>query len=253
MTADEYLDSILRREAVDTGLHSPVRGCQTLLMPHLREWAGGQLVGVSPSGSFAKGTANASGTDIDLFISLKEDTRSTLAEIYDSLFERMRAGQLSPRRQNVSIGVRVGAFEVDLVPAKRQGLYGQDHSLHRSRANTWTKTNVATHIQLVAGSGRRNEIRVLKLWRSQKNLDFPSFYLELTAIEALRGASSGSLATNVIRVFEYLRDRFEMARVIDPANTNNVLSDELTQGAKGAIRQAAADAIRAAYWEEIVQ
>ncbi|MFC4172461.1 nucleotidyltransferase domain-containing protein [Microvirga sp. GCM10011540] len=253
MTADEYLHGILKREAVDTGPFAPVRGCQTLLLPHLREWAGGQLVSVSPSGSFAKGTANASGTDIDLFISLKEDTRNPLGEIYDSLFEKLRAKQLSPRRQNVSIGVRIRGFDVDLVPARRQGPVGEDHSLYRNRADTWTKTNVARHIALVASSGRRNEIRVLKLWRNQKNLDFPSFYLELTAIEALKGGATGSLSTNILQVFEYLRDRFETARVIDPANTNNVLSDELTQAAKAAIRQAATDAIRAAYWEEIVQ
>ena len=243
MTADEYLYSILKREAVDTGPFAPARGCQTLLLPHLREWAGGQLVSVSPSGSFAKGTANVSGTDIDLFISLKEDTRNTLGEIYDSLFEKLRAKQLSPRRQNVSIGVRIRGFEVDLVPAKRQGPFGEDHSLYRNRADTWTKTNVARHIASVAGSGRRNEIRVLKLWRNQKNLDFPSFYLELTAIEALKGGATGRLSTNILRVFEYLRDRFETARVTDPANTNNVLSDEV----------AAIDALEAAYLEEIVQ
>ena len=68
MTADEYLLAILQRENVDTGLFSPVRNVQTRLEPIIREWAGGQLLGVSPSGSFAKGTANHSGTDIDLFI-----------------------------------------------------------------------------------------------------------------------------------------------------------------------------------------
>jgi len=35
-----------------------------------------------PSGSFAKGTANRSGTDIDLFISLTSGTPDTLKEIY---------------------------------------------------------------------------------------------------------------------------------------------------------------------------
>ena len=83
MTADEYLLAILQRENVDTGLFSPVRNVQTRLEPIIREWAGGQLLGVSPSGSFAKGTANHSGTDIDLFISLAHDTTQTLKEIYN--------------------------------------------------------------------------------------------------------------------------------------------------------------------------
>jgi hypothetical protein len=252
MTADQYLCHILSREAVNRGPHSPVMSCQALLLPILQQWAGNQLAGVAPSGSFAKGTANASGTDIDLFISLKSDTTNTLREIYDSLFERMRHHQFSPRRQNVSIGVKVGGFDVDLVPAKRQDLFGGDHSLFRNRTGTWTKTNVATHIELVSGSGRLDEIRILKLWRTQKGLDFPSFYLELAVIEALRTVYHGSLSANVRIVFEYLRDGFMKARIQDPANTNNILSDELTQEAKAAIRRAAIHALGARYGGEIV-
>ena len=108
MTADEYLQNILAREAVDTSATSPVRGVQTALQPILIKWAGTQLRGVHPSGSFAKGTANLSGTDIDLFISLKSDTTNQLKEIYSSLVEKMQAEGYAPKQQNVSINIRVG-------------------------------------------------------------------------------------------------------------------------------------------------
>jgi len=68
MTADQYLQTILAREAVDTSSTSPVRKIRDTLYPLLSEWAGNMLRGVYPSGSFAKGTANHSGTDIDLFV-----------------------------------------------------------------------------------------------------------------------------------------------------------------------------------------
>ena len=74
MSADIYLQSILDRETVDTGLFSPVRNVQTVIYPVIKAWAGEMLVSVSPSGSFSKGTANKSGTDIDLFVSLSEQT-----------------------------------------------------------------------------------------------------------------------------------------------------------------------------------
>jgi tRNA nucleotidyltransferase (CCA-adding enzyme) len=86
VTADSYLQAILKREVVDTGIFSPVRNVQTQILPAITEWASDRLVDVSPSGSFAKGTANKSGTDIDLFISLSEDTTETLKEIYEKLF-----------------------------------------------------------------------------------------------------------------------------------------------------------------------
>jgi len=252
MTPDGYLQNILTRESVDTDLFSPIRGVQAALEPTIREWAGNRLLNVSPSGSFAKGTANLSGTDIDLFISLSPDTVEPLKEIYSKLFNWMNSRGYSPRRQNVSINVRVNGYDVDLVPGKRQDHYSTDHSLYRRRADTWMKTNVATHVNYIRQSGRASEIRILKLWRNQKGLDFPSFYLELTALKALIGRY-GTLAGNVWQVLEYLRDNFVNARVLDPANTNNIVSDDLTIAERLKIKAAADKARQATNWGEIVK
>ena len=251
MTADTYLQTILTREAVNTSATSPVLGVLATLRPILNEWAGAQLRTLHPSGSFAKGTANHSGTDIDLFISLKNDTTNTLKDIYSSLFEKMKAQGYAPKQQNVSINVRVGGYDVDLVPAKHQGGNSEDHSLYRRRADTWTLTNVVKHITTVRNSGRISESRILKLWRNQKQLDFPSFYLELTVIPALSGAH-GTISQNVWTAFEYLRDRFPNARVVDPANTNNVISDDLSATDKTKISNAAGHALKATDWNQIV-
>lgn len=251
MSADEYLQRILQREAVDTGPYSAVRNVQAQIQPVIREWAGNLLVAVSPSGSFAKGTVNKSGTDIDLFISLAQNTPETLKQIYDSLFQRMTDRGYSPKRQNVSINVKVNGYSVDLVPAKRQDIYSDDHSLYRRKAGTWTKTNVTTHINSVRQGGRIYETRIVKLWRNQKGLDFPSFYLELTVINALFG-QYGTLSNNVWKVFQYLRDTFSNARVVDPANTNNIISDDLTIAERATVKSAAAQALQASNWGQIV-
>lgn len=164
-----------------------------------------------------------------LFISLKNDITNTLKEIYDSLHSTMQANGYTPNQQNVSINVRVGGHDVDLVPAKHQGGAKEDRSLYRRRADTWTQTNVIKHISTVENGGRAAELRVLKLWRDQKGLDLPSFYLEMTAINALSG-KWGARSDNVWTVLQYLRDRFPNARVVDPANTNNIISDDLSAG-----------------------
>lgn len=252
MSADDYLQGILSREAVDTGIFSPVRSVQSEIQPVLAGWAGNKLIGVNPSGSFAKGTANKSGTDIDLFISLSEQTTETLKDIYDKLFDKMNSTGYSPKRQNVSINVCVNGYKVDLVPAKRQNMFSTDHSLYRSKADSWTKTNVITHITHVSSSGRTSEMRIIKLWRNQKGLDFPSFYLELIVMKALSGRVFGTLSGNVWKVFEYLRDSLLTARVVDPANTNNIVSDDLTAAEKGRIRAVAVAALCATDWNQIV-
>jgi len=255
MTGSQYLNTILARETVDTGPNSPVRRVQTTLMPLIEEWAGNVLLGVHPSGSFMKGTAVLSGTDIDLFISISENCTDTLKQLYDKLFNRLKERGYAPKQQNVSINIKVGSYSVDLVPAKRQNSATFDHSLYRRRAQTWTKTNVLRHIAHVIAAGRQQETRVIKLWRNQKNLDFPSFYLELVVIEALSGwnAATTNLESRVQRIFDYLRESLPGARFIDPANTNNIVSDDLTIAEKRAISAAAGTARSAPYWEEIVR
>jgi hypothetical protein len=252
MTADEYLQLILNRETVDTGTPSPVRRVQAVLSPIISEWANNLLLNIHPSGSFMKGTANSSGTDIDLFISLSEQVAQSLKEIYQRLSVRMKEEGYAPKEQNVSINIRVNGYSVDLVPAKRQGGYGDDHSLYRRREDSWIKTNVVTHINHVYLSGRQREIRILKLWRDQKRLDFPSFYLELAAINALPRQIPETLSGNVLRVFQYLKDRIGQARIVDPANTNNFVSDDLSLADKAKIKTAADAALRAGNWNEIV-
>lgn len=251
--SDPYLNHILLRETVDTGIFSPIRQVQQKLSPSVQRWANRFLLGVAPSGSFAKGTANRSSTDIDLFISLHQDVPDPLSDIYESLFNRLRGDGYAPRRQNVSIGVTVAGVKVDLVPGKRQNAYTTDHSLFRKKAGTWTKTNVTTHVNHILAAGRQRETRILKLWRNQKGLDFPSFYLELTVIAALaRAGVLNSLSDNVRLCLEYISENLSRARVVDPANTNNVISDDLAAGTKTMIERTAGTALGGS-WTKFVR
>lgn len=252
MNADQYLLGILQRETVAiSGPTAPAPSVLTSLRNPIVQWARQWLVAIQPSGSYAKGTAIRGGTDVDIFISLRPETPGTLREIYYNLHTFMGQLGYSPMSQNVSIGIRVGAHNVDLVPARRQDNFGTDHSVYRRRADTWTKTNVLKHISYVRSANRLRETRLIKLWRNQKKLDFPSFYLELAVIEALRGTTSTSLSTNVLKVLEYLRDKFANARLIDPANTNNVISDDLTVMDRAAIKNTAAKAL-VGTWGDVV-
>jgi len=145
MSPDQYLRSILARERVDTTSSSPILGVLHIIAPLMHQWAGQYLAGIAPSGSFAKGTANQSGTDIDIFVSLSSSITYTLKEIYNSLFKFLQDNGYTPLKQNVSINITVNGYSSDIVPSKRQGARGDDHSLYRRKADTWTKTNVDLH------------------------------------------------------------------------------------------------------------
>lgn len=254
MSGDSYLQSVVSTCFVLTGEGSVAFSAAQSLYPMIQRWAGVQLRGVNFSGSYAKGTAIKGRTDVDLFISLKADTKETLKEIFDSLCGRVRSqGYQSARKQNVSIHIVHGAVEVDLVPALHLGGNTEDHWLYVNKTNKERiKTNVNTHIGVVANSGRINEIILAKRWRNLHGLEFPSFYLELAVIEALRGRQSGQLADNFWAVLGYLAGDFDKARFVDPANTNNIISEDTTVAEKQAIKNKALESRRQQNWDTIV-
>ena len=157
-----------------------------------------------------------------------------------------------PRRQNVSIGITYNGVKIDLVPGRiQQGTYNY-HSLYKRKISSWIQTNVNLQIETIIRYNRSREIRSLKIWRNLHKLDFPSFYLELTVIEALKGRSTMSLADNVLIALNYIKLHLSSARVEDPANSNNVISDDLSYSAKYAIANQAAVSLQQEYWGKII-
>lgn len=253
MMADEYLKTVLAKYSTANGSALQASAIANELAPYIREWAGEYLASLDYSGSYAKKTAIAGEADLDLLISLTSTVPNTLQEIYNSLFQYLTGkGFTNVRKQNVSVGITYKGFRVDLVPAKRQGQQGNDHSLYMSKKATWTKTNVHQHITLVGNSSRISEIQIMKIWRNNRSLDFPSFYLELVVLRALNNQPVGQLGNNVWKVLTYLSTDFVNARFVDPANSNNVISEELGQQARQLLANHAKNSLTAKDWNQIV-
>jgi hypothetical protein len=252
MTSDQYVELVVNKYTVDNAVGSPAHQAAMALIPSLKKWAGQYLLEISFSGSYAKGTAISLGTDVDLFISVDHIPDMGMKDIYWNLYNFLEGRQFQPQPRNVAIGVKSHGLWVDLVPGRKQQGATTDHSLYRRKADTWTQTNVGQHVKLVAESGRTAEIRALKIWRQQQRLEFPSFYLELTALAALKGRRLGQLGENVMGVLRYLGDGFEDAVVVDPANSNNLVSDDLATGEKRTIVTAARKSLAMQKWEHIL-
>lgn len=252
MTADQYVETILAKYAVPRGSTSPAEQLGTTVAGPLRTWAGQQLNALQYSGSYAKETGVCGTSDVDVFISLKSDTKQTLKELYEMLVSLAQTNGWSPRRQNVSVGVTVNGTRGDLVPGKVQAGYQNYHSLYLRKRDSWTQTNVALHVDSVRDSGRLKEIRALKIWRMLHRLNFPSLYLELFVIDALSGRSRSALAENVLHVLRTIGSSLTTTRIVDPANTNNIVSDDLTQAEKQQVAAQAAGSSREQSWGSII-
>jgi hypothetical protein len=251
VSADNYLLQVLAQYDVSrNGLFEPAYKVLRPLGNELVRAFSSSLSRVQLSGSNAKGTAVRGGTDVDLFLSFAPSS-TTLRDIYQDVYDYALRVGYAPRKQNVSIGITYSGHAVDLVPGRQQQTAGY-HSLYRRRANTWTQTNVDLHIQRVLNSGHTDEIQVLKIWRNLHQVDFPSFFLELLALEAFENVRTYGFAASVFASFRYIADNISHVRILDPANSNNVVSDDLTAAEKQRVAVAASRAATRSTWEDIV-
>ena len=68
-------------------------------------------------------------------------------------------------------------------------------------------------------------------------------------IEGCKGKSD--LEGQISGTLRYIRDNVRSCSVKDPANSNNLLSDDLDAGARLSIQQAADAALDAKYWSQV--
>lgn len=251
MNSISYLINIVRKYSVLGEERSKIQAKIQPLRLELRRWANKYVDRIIPSGSFVKGTAIRGAADIDLLISLKNQTPFSLKEIYESLYDFL-IKSYSVHRQNVSIGIVYQGIKVDLVPAKKQPNVTHPHSIYVSKQDTWTKTNINTHIKVISNSPHRNLIRLFKIWSKLNGLDFSSFVLEMIILEALRKKPSLRIDTNFLLVLEYIIDKFRHVKIYDPANTNNIISDSISDNQKDEIIKAAIKSYHSEFWETIV-
>jgi hypothetical protein len=62
-----------------------------------------------------------------------------------------------------------------------------------------------------------------------------SFLLELMTIEGCKGKPANDLQAQVLAALPYIRDNIRTGNVVDPANSNNSMSDDLDNSARNPI------------------
>lgn len=207
------------------------------------------------SGSYAKHDAVNVKFDIDVCQPFKYGSFKTLEEMADDVFnffateyEDDELIKYETRKQRVSTGLTFlidgDKIKMDIVPGRElsEGDYekSKDLNLHvRAKLDkpaTSTQTNIQTHIDHIKGKdGERQIIRLLKTWKFNKNKDIKSFFMELITIRAFEDKGKevpSDLWGKLKMTMEYMRDKVESIRLVDPANSNNIVSDTMDEAEK---------------------
>jgi hypothetical protein len=250
-TAEQYAAAIVEKYRVIADTGSAAHRAADAVIPLLKQWGKQSLLGITLSGAYAKNTATTLSSHVDVLIGLSPIPGTEMKSVFWSLFEFLTGRDLRPRTRNVSIQLESKGLTVDLIPAYGNQK-GAGNVLFNKRSGEAVRTDVAQHVHLIANSGRQQEICALKIWRERHSLDFPSLYLELTVLRALEGERFGQLADNVLAVVRYLADRFQKAEIRDPANRDNIVSNDLSGEARQAIVKAARKAMYEENWKKII-
>jgi len=248
LTADQYAASIIDKYRVVVDTDSSSHRAADELVPLLKKWGSQYLQGITLSGAYAGNSAVRLSSDVDILVALKPLPDRDIKNVFWGLFEFLSDHIKQIHTRTVSIRAETRDFKVDLIPAFR------DHGLvlFNKKSGHEVRTDLTRHVHLIANSGRQEEICALKIWRERQQLEFPSFYLELTVLNALESERYGRLADNVRTILRYIGNRLEQAVVRDPANDDNIVSNDLTAAEKKAVAKAARDALYDENWKKIL-
>lgn len=250
MDENTYLRAILQQQQLTKSQLSMLSRMRQAVEKRIRTLKGSPRIYYA--GSYAKGTMIKSRFDLDIVAYWPPDCEYTLLRIYRSVGNVLRKWRKQTKPKTVAWTIPfLGPFHIDVVPGRAvDNSYRYANLYHRP--NSRLQTSIKIHIKTVRDSGRCDVIKLMKLWRLRKRVPLVnSLLLELLTIDGAKGCSYTDLPAQMTAALEYIRDNIMTIRVVDPANTNNILSDELTKKQRTLTRFHAIAALNAKTWRTV--
>lgn len=248
----QHLDCVLKSHNIENNeqLINNYRSKRDEVKTDLQDKYKGKIYNLINSGSYKKKTAVNIKFDIDLIIPFKKSGADTLEATFNEIFKyfnedyrKKDSTLITVKKQKVSIGLEFivdgQMLYLDIVPGREVNDYEKDGDLNLYVNDTmglfqkasYIKSNIQKQIDKIRDNSEgRDVIKLLKVWKRRNNINLKSFFLELISIKAVED-HKGALPTDnwekLKYVLEYIRDNVESVSLVDPGNTNNVVSDAL--------------------------
>jgi hypothetical protein len=252
MTNEAYLSQLLREQDLSQEQLDTLRSLREKIERQV-----GLLTGAPRfyyGGSFAKHTMIRDAFDLDIVVYWPSDCGFSLKGIFDAVGKELQKHWSSVVPKTVAWELPFqGGFHIDVVPGRALDSSFRYANLYRRDSDTSLQTSIKVHIDTVRNSDRREAIRLMKLWRARRNVPLKkSLALELLTIEGCKGIRTDQLEQQVLASLRYIRDNILTTRIVDPANSNNFISEEISAADKYLIQSAADQAIKAQYWSQVL-
>jgi len=201
------------------------------------------------TGSVVKGTS-IYGSDVDIQLPFKRDFGS-IADVYDIvsnyIFDELNIKEIKGiREQKHSIGIefqlRDETKRIDIIPTRLIENGKNDVQLFVNKTGffekpTYKKTNPIKQIlSLKLNYKEQRIVRLLKVWKVENNLKIKSIFLEWLAKKSFESKPiTNKIEKDLTNVIYFIARNIEFIRIVDTANSNNVISNTLTFEEKSSI------------------
>ncbi|WP_111308026.1 hypothetical protein [Confluentibacter sediminis] len=198
------------------------------------------------NGSIIKGTS-IQNSDVDIQLRFKKPT-GTIEHVFNKVYEFLNyelddEAITNVRKQKHSIGITYDVngekYRIDIVPTRiSKNAFNDDYIYVNETSlfgqSTFKKINPSKQLRVLNFTNQeRKVVKLLKMWKNENDIDIKSIYLELLVKKAFQ---NGTLPRNIdkclLEVLNYLGENIHKIRIIDPANSNNIISDTISYDEK---------------------
>lgn len=203
------------------------------------------------NGSITKDTS-IYGSDIDIQIPFKRNSGS-IENVYNSvsdfIFDEFDDSKLvGIREQKHSIGLEFNIENeikrIDVIPLRQIDNNSGDTYLYVNNTGyfekpTYKKTNYFKQLKTLQFSAKEKKIiRLLKVWKVENNLKLKSIHIEFLVKKAFEKKQIPyGIEKCLLETINFLAENIMFIKIIDPANTNNIISNSLTYKEKESISE----------------
>jgi len=241
MNIEKYLQDLLKSQDLTKQQEDDLEKHKKEVTDYLRKEFGDDPI-IKYAGSREKGTMISERYDLDVVCYFPSSDNRTLKEIRDDVAHHLEDKyELTHKSSSETILDLKGSqapvdFHIDVVPGRfiegttdvfLNVAYGDKQRM---------QTNLKTHINHIKDSGCVEIIRLVKLWVHRNNIKIKTFILELFVVKVLSEyREKGNLKKSFLKVLEEFKDKFTSIQLGDPANSNNIVSQLLSDSEKSSI------------------
>lgn len=251
MSNEDYLRDLLDNQRLTRNQIENLKYQRDAIVEIIEDEIGGSPTLLN-AGSYAKGTMIRASYDLDIVLYWTHNFRYKPRNLYIEVGRILQSIGRQPISKRVGWEIPFpGDFHIDVIPGKKI-LDNPDYAyLFNSKLENRIRTNVKKQVNHVRRSGCQEVIKLLKLWKKRKNVPIKTFILEILSIEGCKGMEKSLLEPQLIRALEYISENILAKKVIDVANSNNIVSKNLSIEVKNRVKNLADSALDATYWRDV--